>query len=845
MSVKSMLVEEFNKEFLELNEYFIYKIFPSLESPVDMNLFNNYDLDKINFILGDNKFKSVDELFEALILLMEDGKNIIAFKRNYSLFCIPVFVYLLKNNPTKREEFYNLCMKIHLSKDKIGLFSSNSLPNVDVPFKSRIADKLEMTLLAPNFSIDLRTVIELLDYIDYEKYINGSNEGEYYDFLKRAERELFSYVSFLASDQLLEEFFENRKGNTRNYKYSSVRFNKDALKLMSYYIDIDVKKCKNKYLEFKQLEDRLRNPICSIDSRKNNMLVAFTYRTYPSNDFYESFNEIDLTMDDLVMFINEVEEKGIVLSVRQLDNLLLSYRNWFVDKNNLVNEFNHLNADLKATFDEYRRTRYAFMPDDFIAYYNSKNPTNNFRAFNFGIDTSLSRDIFEMIINDNRIISYPLLINTRTYKDYIIKKNIKPVDSSLDSENFYRNMEIYNKYYDLLEESLFTSEFTIDYIIRKNVAALDMTNFVDFKNWFDKYSSEKWDYSLRVLKRTERQLYFDFLDELGANSFSERFSILRRYNQYACHDKVDSIMRKRYFYTPLHDYERKFIDINGKNIFDSLEDGYKNGRALLPILDKYGLSVCDVEFIFSSMGGDYEDRGMYFYKKALEEKDEADRIKTEQEMEKVSLNKIKLIKQFIADDDIHSRIDFCQKMGISIEMFLSAKKLIMKDDVLRKLYGEKIASLSYKRYLYEGDDSVIMDIYDSMVNGVVNPDGTVRKFNYLDYRLMTDIPVKKFARTISEKIGSSSLVSSFAYNHRDMALYQEEKLFSEKYIIMIGDNAHEVTPEEKRDALNFISSNNLPHEVKIYNLVVRGLLNGELSNDNEKSRPKVYTKKNN
>ena len=214
-------------------------------------------------------------------------------------------------------------------------------------------------------------------------------------------------------------------------------------------------------------------------------------------------------------------------------------------------------------------------------------------------------------------------------------------------------------------------------------------------------------------------------------------------------------------------------------------------------------------------------------------------------MEKVSLNKIKLIKQFIADDDIHSRIDFCQKMGISIEMFLSAKKLIMKDDVLRKLYGEKIASLSYKRYLYEGDDSVIMDIYDSMVNGVVNPDGTVRKFNYLDYRLMTDIPVKKFARTISEKIGSSSLVSSFAYNHRDMALYQEEKLFSEKYIIMIGDNAHEVTPEEKRDALNFISSNNLPHEVKIYNLVVRGLLNGELSNDNEKSRPKVYTKKNN
>ena len=56
---------------------------------------------------------------------------------------------------------------------------------------------------------------------------------------------------------------------------------------------------------------------------------------------------------------------------------------------------------------------------------------------------------------------------------------------------------------------------------------------------------------------------------------------------------------------------------------------------------------------------------------------------------------------------------------------------------------------------------------------------------------------------------------------------------------MVNGKQHEVTLEEKLAAFSFIRENNLPKEAKLYGLVIRGVLNGDLIYE----KPKVYVKK--
>ena len=106
-------------------------------------------------------------------------------------------------------------MRVHLTKDKRGLFSREGLKKYDVPFRARMADTLEMVLLAKNFSTDLRTVLNLLDYIDYERFINGTRDSDYFKFLETAEKDLKNYEKWwenpeIYGKKILLKFLKNR-----------------------------------------------------------------------------------------------------------------------------------------------------------------------------------------------------------------------------------------------------------------------------------------------------------------------------------------------------------------------------------------------------------------------------------------------------------------------------------------------------------------------------------------------------------------------------------------------------------------------------------------------------------
>ncbi len=842
-SARSMLVAEFNKEFEELNRFFIDEVISNISMDIELDYFDYYDLDKINrfFGKGKEKVKNEDDLMDVLKLLLDNGYCTVVTHRKNALFYIPVFVYLLKHVPEKSMEFYELCMKVHLTKDKKALFTGEGLRNLEVPFRARMADTLEMVLLAPNFSTDLRTVMNLLDYIDYERFVNGENDSEYSKYLQRAEKELFAYFSFLASDKLLEEYYRNREGNTRDYKYTNIRFNKDTLKLMSCFIDTNVRECKNKFLEFKLLEDKLKDGM-DISSRKDNMLVGFTYRVYPSDDFYDCFSDIDLTMTDLISFINRYEEMGNILTPRQLDNLLASYRNRYLEVNGLTDEFSFLMSSVEVEFEEYRKTRYAFLPNDFIRYYNSKY-SNDFSSFNFGTSTFLTRDIYEMIINGNNIISFPDVCLTKSGGEYISSKNIRDYTFSSDNTEYKNALRIYDKYHSLLEECLFDSEFTIDYVIRKNVSEDDLEAFMKLKSWFDKYRSENWDYSNIVKERTFNQIQLDFDKELRNSPFKKRLEILYKYNDYVEHDGVKELMGPRFFYKPLHQFEKEFIENHGLFMFETVLGAYDSGADLLPVLEEFGLAIEDINLVFGSMGEEFSIRSAAFQRKAMMEAQQLEEIRLSERRTMISNERHELINAFVSDSEAYTLGEFCENNGISFGALKGARELTKEDSELCEMYTTKIDELRAGRNGSGG--ASIKEIYDGFINGVKRDDGTFRPFNYLDYRLMTDMPVRKFLRIANGEFGENFAIKEFGRLHQDLVKYNEECLLGEKYIIMVKGKPHEVTTEEKLAAFSFIQEYNLPREAKLYGLVIRGALNGDLGLDRDNDKPKIYVKKDN
>lgn len=841
-TARQKLIDTFKEDIWGLNEYFINDNFSDIDPVTKVELYKNYSLETITKLLGRRFGKMIhdqEDLMRMLELLFEKGySNIITDKGNGLLY-IPMFMYLLRYNPNEVAFFYEMCMKVHLVKDKEALFASEGLRKLEVPFDTSVVDKLELLLLTPEFPADLRTVVNILDYIDYERLVNGNRDNEFYQFLYKAEKDLLAYFSFFAGDSLCEEFIKNREGNTRDYKYSKYSFTNDGLKLMSFYIETKTPLYKNKFLEFKVLEDRLKSST-DIESRKNNMMVAFTYRTYPDS-FYDSFDDVDLSIEDLLVFINRYEETGNSLSSRQVNNLLNSYRNRYLAKNGLVDEFNDLVVSVEREFKEFRKTRYAFLPSDFIRYYNNKYPDSNFRSFTFGSDTLLTRDIYEMIINSNNLVGYSELYECNSIREYVSSRNITEVSKiTINSDNleYERKKAIYDKYYASLEEQHFCADFTISYFIRKNVPLEDRALFYDLKEWYDTYADCGWDNSLRVRKRTFNQLEVDINEEFRNSPFSLRYDIVRKYQEYVVMDGVSDLSTLRYFYTVMHAYEKEFIEENGIMMFAKVMGAYNRGEDVFEVLSDLGLSIDDVNLVFGSLGGDYMRQSVLIEKKAtadfnIHEEKKKTLIKTEQE---ASL--LKVFQILLSDTESSSLKAFCANHDIDFCVIDKMRDFVRRDSSLASSYEAKLASMKALRDSVHDED--LEWAVDGIVDGVKKPDGTTRPFTYLDFRLGTSVPVSQLIKSSG---GAYQSVRKFVRDNKDLTLFKEADVLAEKYVIMVDGKPHEVTSEEKQAVLDFIDVMELPHEVKLYNLIVRNSLNGNLiMGRNDDGKVKIFVK---
>lgn len=841
-TARQKLIETFKEDIWKLNEFFICESFPDIDPVKKAEYYMNYSLETIAKLLGrrfGKMINSQEDLMRMLNLLFEKGySNIITDKGNGLLY-IPMFMYLLRHNPNEVASFYEMCMKVHLIKDKERLFTGEGLRKLEVPFDTSVIDKLELLLLTPEFSADLRTVTNILDYIDYEKFINGDRDNEFYKFLYKAEKDLVAYFTFFAGDSLYEEFIKNREGNIRDYKYSKYTFTNDGLKLMSFFMDVKTPIYKNKFLEFKLLEDRLKSAT-DIESKTNNMLVAFTYRTYPDS-FYDYFDDVNLTMEDLLVFINRYEETGNTLSSRQVNNLLNSFRNRYLDKNGLVDEFNNLILSVESEFKEYRKTRYAFLPNDFIRYYNGKYPDSNFRSFTFGENTSLTREIYEMIINGNNLVGFSELNECNSIRKYISSKGIvetSKITIKSDNEEYERRKAIYNKYYDSLEEQHFCADFTVSYFIRKTVSLEDRDAFFELKAWYDTYADCGWDNSFRVRERTFNQLEVDFNEELRNSPFSHRYDIVRKYQEYVLEDGISDLVVSRHFYRLMHGYEKEFIEENGIMLFAQVMGAYRRGEDVFSVLSKNGLGIEDVNLVFGSLGGEYTVQSSLIERKALSDFAVYEEKKREEVRSEKEKSLLEIYNMLLADTDSRSLKEFCAKHNFQIAVIDKMRDFVRTDETLLSSYEVKLAEMKVLRDSI--NDENLDWAVDGIVDGVKKSDGSTRPFTYLDFRLGTSVPVSQLIKSSG---GAYQSVRKFVRENKDLTLFKESDLFAEKYVIMVDGKPHEVTREEKQAALDFIDVMELPHEIKLYNLIVRNSLNGNLiMGRNDDGKVKIFVK---
>ena len=230
-SFKSLLIEEFNKEIEELNKYFASNVVLGNKIDTYEGFFDSYDFEKIKLLFGrDGLFTTPSELLDGVIELFTKKYSSYIRSDADPLLYIPVFVYFLHCLPVRSDEFYDLCMKIHLAKDKKAVFSSNGFKECNSLYNATMSDMLDMTLNSLDFSADLEMVTNLLNYINYEMFINGDRDSEYYKRLKIARSDLLTYFTFFAPETLYRVLYKSRNGEIEFCKHADFVPNNAYLK---------------------------------------------------------------------------------------------------------------------------------------------------------------------------------------------------------------------------------------------------------------------------------------------------------------------------------------------------------------------------------------------------------------------------------------------------------------------------------------------------------------------------------------------------------------------------------------------------------------------------------------
>lgn len=844
-SFRRLLLESFENELNEANRYFIGSVSENdgFDDEFLYVLKDRYSIDDITDLLVGHFPKMLqrkDILDIASTFFDNRYANVMANEGN-SLAYIPVFKFLFDNKSYDFNDFCQLYMSMHLTKDKLAAYENGFTLDSENRFEFDIVDKIDSMLNSPEYYIGINTVLEILNYIDYENKVNDcENNREYLDALNGITDKLHNYLSFWATSKDIARFEEAKASSSKCKIVESY----DNLHLVRFVLGRAL--CtKNSVIQIDEIEAMLQNGDES--QMKKNLIAAFAYKKYDSTDsFFDAFSNVSLTVSDLNSFIRDYEKTGRVLSADQFGNILTNFRRSFLARE----DEDVLNNTVKEAYKQFRKDNYTSSDLEFI------------EKFALETGVSFNRCDFERIINGNYLYDFDDLILSKSFKNYCKVTGYSTESDEVALKRYadeaQRREEIYNKYYDNLFLHQDSVDETIEYFIRNNVSKEDVKDFNKMKTWFENSTQfTGWNMGDEVKARCAIKLLDNFTEELENSPFMERQVIYNKYLKYAINDGIRKFAAPKDFTRALESYEVRFKSENAWALLGEVCTAYDNKDSLADRIFDLGLTVDDALEMFSILENRADPEFKAVIKKVSAKLNE-DELAREEESKAVKMRETDklyrdMVRDFLSTDGMTVKT-YCKlnnivptKMQIAISYCREHDKELAEEYLKR---SQLIRSGYYN--IDKMPDSTVRAIANGIVSGIERKDGSRREFNYLDYRLMTDLPIGVFVTSILNTPGyryskeDVDKIREFTLLHARPVYYKEKNILKTREEISINGVSQEVSEATKQAAFNYIDSLELPHEMKLYKIVVRGIVDGSLkvenSIDSSKQSVKVFEK---
>lgn len=227
---------------------------------------------------------------------------------------------------------------------------------------------------------------------------------------------------------------------------------------------------------------------------------------------------------------------------------------------------------------------------------------------------------------------------------------------------------------------------------------------------------------------------------------------------------------------------------------------------------------------------------------------EREKIREEEIESQLSIAKEK-VREFLDDVESDSIVMFCEVHNIDRDVFSNYVAIVKEKDLdLFNLYDNKVKTLQSQRY------AVIIEKVNLIINYLKNgveEYGVTRQFDLIDYYMITSISLSQILKLSKDFLSKDNLLLLKKFINQNISGEKNnpsiiKQIMSEKVIINYEKDKNGLpipgteelfSNDEKERLIKFLKNNNIPINLKTYNLVFRRYRNGLLDIEkNEKQK---------
>lgn len=191
---------------------------------------------------------------------------------------------------------------------------------------------------------------------------------------------------------------------------------------------------------------------------------------------------------------------------------------------------------------------------------------------------------------------------------------------------------------------------------------------------------------------------------------------------------------------------------------------------------------------------------------------------------------IEVLKKYVTHTS--TKADFRKENDLTIHELAKSFKLVkeLKPDLYEELKKEKHNYIEDVFSDHLNKASVMLELMD---DGMLNKNGTIRDFDLLDYYGLVDMGVRQFFDIVKHKLELDE-ISKFsgllATEQHDFKVKPAD-ILAMKHQFLVKDGIREITKEEKKAIIDYLSNNNVALTNEVYQIAIKRLISDNLDLD--------------